>query len=181
MLDFKIIDSEVTKLQIAVREYAETLKFNIDCEFKLAEEISEIPWAELNYKGIYLIEIKNNQRFETINLWIENFKEEWENSLYKLRFVPNLKKKRIAYHKELTDWIPIYIGKSKNVGGRVKEHIFKKLGKNTFALKLMERTNLKNETFRLSTIKLEVENYDWIVPVIENSLRNRINPIIGRQ
>lgn len=103
MLDFKIIDSEVTKLQIAVREYAETLKFNINCEFKLAEEISEIPWAELNYKGIYLIEIKNNQRFETINLWIENFKEEWENSLYKLRFVPNLKKKRIAYHKELKD------------------------------------------------------------------------------
>lgn len=67
------------------------------------------------------------------------------------------------------------------MGGRVKEHIFKELGKNTFALKLMERTNLKNETFRLSTIKLEVENYDWIVPVIENSLRNRINPIIGRQ
>ena len=45
----------------------------------------------------------------------------------------------------------------------------------------MARKNLKDETFRLSAIKIEVENYDAIVPRIEWQLRNRINPIIGKQ
>tara|TARA_R110002051_G_scaffold321505_1_gene409360 strand:- start:308 stop:553 length:246 start_codon:yes stop_codon:yes gene_type:complete len=81
----------------------------------------------------------------------------------------------------LTEWIPIYIGKSKRIEGRIHEHIFKELHKTTFALKLNARENMENEKFRLKTIKCEIENYNMIVPAIEAQLRNRINPLIGKQ
>jgi hypothetical protein len=45
----------------------------------------------------------------------------------------------------------------------------------------MARENLKNDSFRLSTLNVNVENYDAIVPKIEWQLRNRINPLIGKQ
>ena len=96
-------------------------------------------------------------------------------------FYTKLKKKRIVEHSELTEWIPIYIGKSKRIEGRIHEHIFKELHKTTFALKLNARENMENEKFRLKTIKCEIENYNMIVPAIEAQLRNRINPLIGKQ
>ena len=45
----------------------------------------------------------------------------------------------------------------------------------------MARENLKNDNFRLSAININVENYDAIVPKIEWQLRERINPLIGKQ
>jgi len=81
----------------------------------------------------------------------------------------------------LHDWIPLYIGKSKRIEGRVHEHIFKELHKTTFALKLNARDNLKDETFRLSTIKYNAIHYNIIMPIIESQQRNKINPLIGRQ
>ena len=38
-----------------------------------------------------------------------------------------------------------------------------------------------DETFRLSTISLQVVKYNVIMPRIEQLLRDRINPILGRQ
>ena len=93
----------------------------------------------------------------------------------------NLRKVRINQHTELKELIPMYIGKSKQIGGRVRQHIYKELGKPTFALKLNARENMRNKTFRLNVIRVPPENYDWVMPVIEKTLRNRINPIIGRQ
>jgi hypothetical protein len=95
--------------------------------------------------------------------------------------VPNTKKIRIQKHLELTDYIPMYIGKSKRIKGRVYEHIFKDINKTTSALKLKARENIKNETFRLSFLRIDTNNYDWIVPVIEKTLRNKLNLIIGKQ
>jgi len=75
----------------------------------------------------------------------------------------------------------LYIGKSRNIGSRIHGHIYKELHKTTFALKLQARKNLKNEIFRLKTIRIDVKNYDAIVPRIEWQLRNKINPLIGKQ
>lgn len=75
----------------------------------------------------------------------------------------------------------MYIGKSNNINGRVREHIHKRLDQHTFALKLNEREHAKKETFRLSIIQIPTENYNMIMPVVESTLRKKINPIIGRQ
>jgi len=91
-------------------------------------------------------------------------------------FTPCIKKKRISVHSSLTtnlnEWIPLYIGKSKKINRRVEKHIFKELNKTTYALKLKARGNLNDETFKLKTIKLEVTNYDSILPIIEKILRD---------
>lgn len=124
----------------------------------------------MNYSGIYFIELKNNKKFDTFNLWVDEFKKGWENEKYLRKFAPNLKKKRVIQHKELNDWSPIYIGKSKNIRSRVSEHIYLDLHRNTFALKLFARDNLREDNFRLSTLRIDVKNYDLIVPVIEKKI-----------
>jgi hypothetical protein len=149
--------------------------------FTLEEAAEKIPWQEIVYPGIYLLEIKNQGKHNTFEEWVADFKAEWENEKYKRKFTPNLKKVRIRAHSELGQWIPLYIGKSKNIGSRIHGHIYKELHKTTFALKLMARDNLKNEIFRLKAYRVGVDNYDTIVPKIEWQLRNRINPLIGKQ
>ena len=181
MEKIKAIDSELKKQFETLHQIVADVKFSEILEFKLDDAGEKIPWDEIAYPGLYLLEIKNNGAYSSFFEWIDNFKAEWENTEYIRRFTPNLKKVRIKAHENLSDWIPIYIGKSKNIKNRIHEHIYLELEKTTFALKLMARRNLKNETFRLNTIKIEVENYDAIVPRIEGQLRTRINPIIGKQ
>jgi hypothetical protein len=48
-------------------------------------------------------------------------------------------------------------------------------------MKLKARENLYCSIFRVSWIPLNVKNYDMIAPAIEVALRNRFNPIIGKQ
>jgi hypothetical protein len=81
----------------------------------------------------------------------------------------------------LTEWFPLYIGKSQSIAKRVKEHIDLELKKPTTAMKLLERVNIYGAKFRISTIKINVNNYDLIVPEFENYFRDKINPIIGRK
>lgn len=172
------------KLDEAKRDlvaFARTLEFQQICEFDLESCGTTIPWKDIVFPGIYFIEIKNDLIHETFPAWVDNFRIEWEHQDYKRHFVSNLRKVRINQHTELNEWIPMYIGKSKQIGGRVHQHIYKELGKPTFALKLNARENMRDKTFRLSVIKVPHENYDWVMPVIEKTLRDKLNPIIGRQ
>lgn len=180
MKQFEIINSKLKEINIELIEYANSLELEFICEFNM-ENCNEIPWGELDCKGIYFIEIKNNYLFLDFKSWVENFQEEWENEMYKKKFVSNLKKVRINKHSELNEWIPLYIGKSKKIKNRIHEHIYKELGKPTFALKLISREHIKKEIFRLSVVRVTTENYDWIMPVFEKTLRDKYNPIIGRQ
>lgn len=175
------IEKQLLEINKNLKEYATNLEFVELCEFTIENCEKTIPWKTLDCSGLYLVEIKNNTNHNTFKEWITAFQILWEDSKYKYKFVPNIKKMRIRTHSELTDYIPMYIGKSKKIKGRVYDHIFKDINKNTFALKLKARENIKNETFRLSFLKIDTNNYDWIVPVIERTLRNKINPIIGKQ
>lgn len=175
------IETQLLEINKNLKEYAKTLEFVELCEFTIENCEETIPWEAIDCSGLYLIEIKNNTKHNTFKEWITDFQILWEDRNYKYKFVPNIKKMRIRTHSELTDYIPMYIGKSKRIKGRVYEHIFKDINKTTFALKLKARENIKNETFRLSFLRVDTNNYDWIVPVIERTLRNKINPIIGKQ
>jgi hypothetical protein len=176
------IDILLTDFSKKVYDTSKTLQFSIICEFNMTPESLEIiPWDLLSYSGIYFIEIKNDKIHTSFETWISYFKSEWENEIYKGKFVSNPKKNRINKHIELKEWVPLYIGKSKNIKKRIQEHIYLPLEKPTFALKLNSREHLRQSTFRISTINIPVKNYNWIMPVSESSLRDKLNPIIGRQ
>ena len=176
------IDEAFTEIVKALNSHIEKLNFEEICTFKLNKtHIPEIPWGTLKYPGVYMIEIKNKGDHDSVKSWIDEFRLKWEDDKYKKHFTPNLRKKRIKEHIKLEEWIPIYIGKSRKIEGRIHEHILKDLFKTTFALKLNARENLQNEVFRLHTIKCEADNYDLIVPLIESMMRDRLNPLIGRQ
>lgn len=181
MDQLKLINIKLRELNSELISLANSIDFKKICEFDLENCATNIPWNDIVFSGIYQIEIKNDAKFNDFTSWVNNFRDEWEDPKYKKHFVANLRKVRIAKHSELNDWIPIYIGKSKQIGGRIHQHIYKELGKPTFALKLNARENMRNYTFRLSVIKVSPENYDWVMPVFEKTLRNKINPIIGRQ
>lgn len=181
MQEIIVIDKELTNLFDSLANFTRNLNLCEIAQFKLENAANIIPWNDIAFSGIYLIEIKNNKRFDTYEEWIENFKSQWEDEKYLRKFTPNLKKMRIKAHSELEEWMPIYIGKSKNIGSRIHGHIYTELHKTTFALKLMARENLHDHIFRLKVCKVSVTNYDAIVPQIERQLRNRINPLIGKQ
>lgn len=177
----KIIDEEITKQLELITAFTKELNFKEICNFELNEKLENIPWKILAHSGLYLIEVKNKDNFFMFEEWVNDFRLRWEDIEYLKKFTPNFKLKRIRAHTKLEDWIPLYIGKSKNIKSRIHGHIYKDLSKPTFAMKLLARDNMKQETFRISVINLELKNYDAIIPVIENELRNRINPLIGKQ
>ncbi|MBS7254129.1 hypothetical protein [Flavobacterium branchiicola] len=177
----EIIDQEISKQLNLIQKFTEELHFQEVCQFELNEKLENIPWEILINSGIYLLEVKNSNNYSNFEEWLANFKMRWEHEDYLRKFTPNFKLKRIKAHNELKDWIPLYIGKSKNMKSRLYDHIYKDINKTTFAMKLLARENMKNEIFKISVINLGLKNYNTIIPLIENELRNRINPLIGKQ
>jgi hypothetical protein len=180
----KEIDNGITKQLDELKNIITNFKPKEICQFNLSQDetILRNEFSQLNYSGIYLIEIENNKKFKNFNSWIEDFKKEWENE--NCKFTPSLKNKRIKKYldiEDLQDWIPIYLGKSKKIKTRIEEHIFHELDNSTFGLKLCARANFKENRFRLSAIEIKVTNYDAIIPVIESGVRDIFNPIIGGQ
>lgn len=157
------------------------LAFEVIEEFTITEKMTAICGPGHAYPGIYFFEIKNRNLDTDVSVWMQEFGEAWRHPDYHMQWVPGLKKGRIKKHLSIGEWVPLYIGKSKNVGGRINEHILKELTKTTFAMKLKARRNLYGTAFRVSSLKIDVKNYDVIAPYLENLLRNHWNPIVGKQ
>jgi hypothetical protein len=76
--------------------------------------------------------------------------------------------------------MPFYLGIRKTtITERVMQHITLPAQANTGALKLASRKNVKLSEFRLSTIRLKLQAYDSIMPIIERATRRKLNPIAG--
>lgn len=176
----EMIDEKISAIQIELEEFAQSLKFEELCEFSMTN-LENIPWENLNFQGLYLIEIKNDLKHIFFKEWAEEFCLRWMDPQYVKRWVSNPKKMRLSKHLELNLWIPLYIGKSKKIKDRFHEHIHLKLEQPTTGLKLKVRHNMQNEIFKLSVINVSTQNYDWVMPKLEKILRDKINPIIGRQ
>lgn len=174
------IDQKISAMKNELIEFAKTLNFEYLCEFSIAD-FDSIPWKILNCQGLYLIEIKNDRRHQSFKDWADDFCMRWMDGYFAKSGVSTPKKMRILKHSDLRDWIPLYIGKSKKIRDRVYEHINLKLEQPTTGLKLKVKKNMENEIFRLSFINIPTENYDLVMPIFEKNMRDRINPIIGRQ
>ena len=154
-------------------------------EFNLNDTaIRELSIDNHNYQGVYLIEIKNNNQSENFLQWSDDFVQRWNAKEYERKRTPRIIKSRLKNlrdRNELNDYIPLYVGKSRCIYKRIKEHLWMPLEKGTYALKLNGRKNLFGEVFRISAIQIKVINYNTIVPKIEEALRKDISPIIGRK
>ena len=174
----RALDAELTRVFAGFQALATTLNFVEICDLS-----DETTIAQQHYPGIYKIDIHTGDDHSSFNAWYEWFRKEWVTDAYERKHVPNPKKKRVAVHMDqpLPEWLPIYIGKSRDIAGRVLGHLHLKLNQPTTALKLRARVNMANQRFRLSTLRVDVENYDLIMPKVESALRNFHSPILGRQ
>lgn len=177
---FKHVDDKLTEQLNAIIDLASNLSFEAKLVFELNEAIDYSLLENLNFAGIYLIEMKTDPQRD-YKEWLNEFKNEWEKEEFKKSFVPNLKVKRTIKHNQLDHWFPLYLGKSKAISKRIKGHIDLSLTQPTTSLKLKARKNLYGSVFRVSAVRVNVSNYDLIMPQLETLLRNRINPILGRQ
>jgi hypothetical protein len=176
MQEIQNCDQRLVTVLSGFGDLAKQLDFTVICELADEETISQ-----QQYPGVYRIEIKSDNTHQSIEDWMKWFKGEWERPEYVKMFTPNTKAKRIEKHLVLKDWIPLYIGKAKSVAKRVLEHVNLPLNKPTTAMKIKERKNLANCRFRLSAIRIDVDRYDVIMPLVESALREKFNPILGRQ
>lgn len=182
---------DLTKIDAAITEQLNVLKSQISKDdlkvrhtFKLSELNENLIIADKEFSGIYYFEIQNNGLHTNFESWLKSFKNIWNKAKYKGKKIPLLYPGRYNTHNgpiKPMDWIPLYIGKSKEVGHRVNQHLFLDIKSATYAMKLKAHKDLANETFRVSTLELDVFNYDTIAPVVEKKLRDLINPIIGKQ
>ena len=171
------LDAELTSLFSDFKSVASELNPEYICS--LADEAKIL---EQKYAGIYLIEIHTGENSTDVVEWISELRLQWEHPDFLKKFTANFRKKRIRHHKSLSEWMPLYIGKSKNVGKRVLEHLNLGLDKSTFAMKIKARPTMAQRELRLSTLRLQqVGNYNIIAPALESALRDRINPLVGKQ
>lgn len=176
MGEIECIDEELEPIKQRLRELIDSLEFEYLCRLDEEDLI-----ASQSYSGLYLIEVEAKDEYKKLESWISNFVNKWDLPEYKNKFTSTTKKKRIEKHRELKEWMPVYLGKSKNVGKRILEHINLPMDKPTFALKIKERGDMRQSSFRVSVIKLNVKNYQFIAPPLESWMRDRINPIVGKQ
>lgn len=173
------LDSELSKLRSAFSQVAADVSFEHVCSLTNEPLIDQ-----QTYEGVYLIEMRTSGPHRDLASWFAAFQAEWEHPSFKDKFTPNTKKKRIAAHTSLAEWMPLYVGKSKKVSARIWEHLNLELQAKTFALKLRQRPSLKLRDFRLSTINLTalgIKNYDLVAPALEQAMRNKFNPLVGKQ
>ncbi len=175
------IDNAISKQLFELSVVIDELNFESKFKFRITDSNPEFNFGDEEFSGIYLFEIKKRGHYKTFKEWSVAFTKKWEAKKYLKKHCPVIAKGRLKKHGQLDEWIPLYIGKSNNVYKRVDQHLNKELNSTTYALKLMARENLKEDEFRVSIIRFDIDNYDTIMPFIENKMRERYNPIIGKQ
>jgi len=150
--------------------------------------------------GIYLFEADFSLHYQK---WIQNLskdeskntREEWFEEIKRIwsgvERSPSFYRNRAIHHyyndnsnKFKNDWVPIYVGKSKNVNKRIYDHI-EGMYPDTYGMKLSYREALMGDIkFRVSYSALDEIDDDImfeLVKVIENKVRYEFSPIFGKQ
>lgn len=133
--------------------------------------------------GIYLFWVK------FANKDLSDFQNSWESAKKTISYYPQFNKKRAEKAEKqynLEDYLPFYLGKSENIKSRVIQHIDLKGNKTTYALKLKaickDQENIGQNQFFVSQLRFPFSDESYfLLDIVEKELRNRLNPIIGKQ
>lgn len=169
------IDDLVDPLKRKLDEIVEGMDFVEVCDLYDKEEIKR-----LNFNGLYLIEV-SSKGYNNLSEWLEYFIPLWDRADFSKSFTPTTKKSRISKHSCLKEWMPMYLGRSRDVSSRLLQHIELPKEKRTFSLKFEARDNLENINFRVLIIKLNLRNYAFVSDYLESGMRDRLSPIVGKQ
>lgn len=169
------IDDLVEPLKAGLDEFIKEMTFRPLCDLYDKDKV-----RKQNYNGLYLIEV-STKGHKDLNDWINYFVGVWDRDDFSKSFTSTTKIRRIRKHSKLKKWMPMYLGKSSNVASRLLQHIELPKEKRTFALKFEARNNIQGIKFRVSVIKLNSCNYGFISSHLESGMRNRLNPIVGKQ
>ncbi|HCA07790.1 hypothetical protein [Chryseobacterium sp.] len=181
-------DRDITMHVESLKEHISDIRFDTEnavC-FTLSDDFDSSLFLKKEKKqGLYMFELNLDTYLNAgvrRKTRIKNFAQAWKKKKQDSFFSSSTIQKRLKVREVFKEqWLPIYIGKNKNIYCRIREHIDLSPQKQTYAMKLKHRTNLHGLEFRVSTIELDVKNYDFIVPYVEKSLREEYHPIIGKQ
>lgn len=182
------IDDNISQYILNLMTNLEHINFdNVNCktfilsqnfladDLKIQKKVQGVYFFELNIESELLKGSKSYTK-------IKNFAHEWSKKQHNSFFSSSVIKSRLNAKVNFNDkWLPLYLGKSKDISKRINEHIHLSPDKNTYSMKLKHRTNLEGLEFRISILPINVKNYDFIVPHIERILREKHSPIIGKQ
>ena len=181
-------DTQISSYIFKLEEKLEDISFDISKskQFLISKELDSKSLFNYEKKqGVYLFELNlDNENLvgKKRSTKIINFSKDWSKKKHDSFFSSSVIKKRLKLRENFDEkWLPIYIGKNKDIYKRIGEHIDLSPKKNTYAMKLKHRCNLHGLEFRVSIIEVDVTNYSFIVPHIERSLREKYHPIIGKQ
>lgn len=90
------IDKEISEQLEKIRVIVKDLHFEEVCQFQVREVVNEIPWNDLKHQGLYLIEVKNDNKYTEFKDWLNEFRAKWEDPKYLKKFTPNFKKKELT-------------------------------------------------------------------------------------
>ena len=180
MVDIIEVDEAINEHIDIVKLYVKTCEIENLCEFTL-DNFSSIPWEQLKHKGVYQIDVRNDEKHNNLAKWLIDFRSRWETIDYKDIKSSRIYKGCTKHYTEHKEWIPLNIGISRAINKRIGEHLVIPLNSGAYALTIQARTNLKNYTFRIKKLVIDVNNYETIRAKIEREIRTKINPIIGKQ
>ena len=148
-------------------------------DLKQGADLSHVrPWP-----GFYVFSIRLANSDPHRNS-IDQFMKDWRAKPDpNFQHWPAIVKKRITKYDALTDWVPLYLGKSENTHKRIEDHIRLPGSSKTFALKLMaRRKTLRDYSFMVKQITFEkFDGMQILLTNIERYLREKVVPIVGRQ
>lgn len=184
----KELDQILEKEVYSIKKHIRQLQFDTEnaIEYCLTENTD---WSAFEnkkkIKGLYLFEVKLDDTIKGVKIAskINDFVTKYQRFSNRHTYSAKIINKRVmeAQRKHTKEWLPIYIGKCKDVYKRILEHISMPTNKRTYAMKLLSRENLYGLHFRVSVIEMDIENYDLVMGFLEKELREIYNPIIGRQ
>lgn len=149
--------------------------------------------------GIYLFEAEFSNIYKSWELsyagsekdkmisWFSLLKQLWESVEFSPLLYLNRAKEHYSYINEFNRYkngfIPLYLGKSKNVFERIQTH-YDGFYDGTYGLRLKERIGFRDLTLQVSSSALWELGADDLYPLVsevEKELRRKMNPISGKQ
>lgn len=178
------LEESLKNLETQVENYISVLNF-IENNCFMLKNYKKDDLNNLSEKqGVYFIEVKMSEKFDTFEKWLKVFKDDWAKDNITSK-TPKISDKWINEYKKIKqkndNWIPLYLGKSENIKKRVLEHFEKKVSSTTSALKLNARKKIYEYEFKLSIIEIETKYYSLLMHKIEEKLRDNHCPIVGKQ
>lgn len=147
----------------------------------LKNKVDSVPSNLKPEFGIYVFFLKQKDKFHSF----KELEEKWnEEGILK---TPNAINKNFENNKELNGSYSFYVGKSEKLSKRINEHLTHHNNHATYGLKLANRKNFNLHDFEIGYWVLPLDNTfskeikQFIITTLEQKVREKLNPLIGKK